>query len=272
MRSGRLARRPLTGFFRVFVALVFILSASWADAALSRCAWMPAAIPLRRMRHMGGAPIIVRAMARPAGSGVATTGRVADPPISATLASFIEVRRGASLPGPPPLTRRVRNFLVGISIMPGSVMVALRIAARLHARRGGAISCFTSPARASSQTGVRVTRQVRRRDEKEPKEELSAYVFLPMMVMSMPIVEYDLVLVANGIPGAAQEKTYKYKMVVVVGLFVASGFALTSTVLRSGRYSSGSAVADFFLATGSAPTPFPWLLPRRALARSTTDR
>ncbi len=272
-RSGRLVRRSLWDSFRVLVALAVIVSASKADAPLPRCIWMPAVFPSSLMWHMGGAPIMLRARARSAGSGVATTGRVAEPPISAVLAIFIKVLCGATLPGPPPLACRVRYILLGISWMPCSVLVALRIAARLHARRGGASSCFTSPAWESSQTGVWWRTQDGRRNEKEPMEELHEYVFLPIMLTGMPIVVYILVLRTNGIPVEARVKTYEHghKMVGVVELSLASGFAPASTVLRSGRNSLGSAVADFLLATGSAPTSFPWLLPRGPLAFESTE-
>ncbi len=153
-RSGRLTRWPLLGFFRVFTVLELMSPASWVPAAPSWFTVAPVVFPPCRCRHMGGAPIIVRAKARPAGSGVATMGQGAGPLISAILATFTEVRNGAMASGPPPLACRVRSILVGASMRPVSALVASHAAARLHARSGGASSCFTSPARASSQTGV----------------------------------------------------------------------------------------------------------------------
>ncbi len=73
-RSGCLARRSLWGFFREFVVLVLLLPAMVIVAVLPRCIWMPAALPPRRSRQMGGAPSMMRAKARSAGSGVATSG------------------------------------------------------------------------------------------------------------------------------------------------------------------------------------------------------
>ncbi len=57
------------------------------------------------------------------------------------------------------------------------------------------------------------------------------YVFLPIMVLDMPIVSYIIMLATNGIPGGALAKTYKHKMVGVVGFLLAASFAPTSTVL-----------------------------------------
>ncbi len=113
-------------------------------------------------------------------------------------------------------------------------------------------------------------RRTWRRYEEEPKEELRAYFFWQAEEIGMPIVVNVLVVTTNGIPGAAQVLTSKDKMVGVVEFLLATGCAPTSTVLTSGGYSLGSVVADFSLAAGFAPTPFPWLPPRESLADAST--